>query len=137
MKANFGDTPEIQKWLADNLDGNSHIGIDPTLISESSWKKWNAELEKKQSKMVSVHTNLVDLIWQPEKTIEGSQKPVFVYPVEYAGEKWQDKVARVKAAMEKENCSVLVVSALDEIAWLFNLRFIYSFTSHFLKILFI
>ena len=68
----------------------------------------------------------VDMVWDSsdEKrpgSAEGS--PVYVYPVKYSGESWESKVKRVKAQMESEKAQLLVVSELDEIAWLFNLRF--------------
>ena len=47
-----------------------------------------------------------------------------MYPLQYAGEKWEGKVDRVKTQMGDEKCELLVVSELDEIAWLFNLRLV-------------
>jgi Xaa-Pro aminopeptidase len=39
-----------------------------------------------------------------------------------AGKTWQEKVAAVREKMKKKNATALVISALDETAWLFNLR---------------
>ena len=38
------------------------------------------------------------------------------------GMSWKDKVAEVRKKMKKKKASALVVSALDEVAWLLNLR---------------
>lgn len=40
----------------------------------------------------------------------------------FLGKSWQDKISEVRKLMNENKSSVLVLSALDEIAWLFNLR---------------
>ncbi|XP_063720525.1 xaa-Pro aminopeptidase ApepP-like isoform X2 [Symsagittifera roscoffensis] len=124
MKMNTPPFPEIHKWLADNCSRGSYVGIDPTLISENTWQKWGKELATRESKLVPVSQNLVDMVWAEaaEERLAYEEKELFVYPLQYAGEKWEGKVDRVKAQMEEEKCELLVVSELDEIAWLFNLR---------------
>lgn len=48
--------------------------------------------------------------------------PATVYPVSLAGQSSAEKVAAVREAMVAEKAGALVVSALDELAWLFNIR---------------
>ena len=40
----------------------------------------------------------------------------------HIGETWQSKVIRVREAIEEKSCDMLVLTALDEVAWLLNLR---------------
>ena len=70
---------------------------------------------------LTYNENLVDLVW-------GSARParpknlVFTLDVKYAGQNYADKLARVREELEKQKARALVVTMLDEVAWLFNLR---------------
>ena len=48
--------------------------------------------------------------------------PAFPHPLDRAGQSSAEKVLRIQQQMEKEGCGYLVVAALDELAWLFNIR---------------
>lgn len=65
--------------------------------------------------------NLVDEIWGSERP-ERPNNPVMVLPVEYAGQPFQEKIEAVRKELEKKKSPGFVVSMLDEIAWLYNLR---------------
>ena len=65
--------------------------------------------------------NLVDLLWGSRRPPVPRQ-PIQVHPDMYAGETVASKVVRVREAMVDAGCAVLVVTALDQVAWLFNLR---------------
>ena len=43
-------------------------------------------------------------------------------PVAATGRTWQHKVEIIRAAIKKADCEGLVITMLDEVAWLFNLR---------------
>jgi len=140
MKQSTGDTPTIEKWLADNClalgkTEEALVGVDPTLISHETWKKWSGVLKRGRQKvrLVGVNQNLIDVVWDEQDGGNGEgtrineenklkKNPIFVHPVKYAGECWQDKVGRIQEEMRKENSHLLVISELDEIAWLFNIR---------------
>lgn len=47
---------------------------------------------------------------------------VWVLDVKYAGETVAEKLARLRAAMKKEHATVHILSSLDDVAWLFNIR---------------
>jgi Xaa-Pro aminopeptidase len=49
-------------------------------------------------------------------------KPAFVHPLELSGKPTADKVDEIRRAMAAEGASLLVVAALDELAWLLNIR---------------
>lgn len=76
------------------------------------------------------NTNLIDLVWESmsELQIENVSRPVrssyplLFIPVSFSGSSWQQKIDRVRNMMKAKGAELLVLSALDEIAWLFNLR---------------
>ncbi|KAI0371389.1 Creatinase/aminopeptidase [Pilatotrama ljubarskyi] len=119
MKQGLPDVPTWQDFLSKNLDKNTRIGVDPTLISASDADGIQKALEPKQSELVSLPQNLVDLVW-PDRPPRPANK-VFPLDVKYSGESHQDKLKRVRAELKKE-AKAIVVNMLDEVAWLFNLR---------------
>lgn len=68
-----------------------------------------------------ITANLVDVVWGAARPPLPDEKP-FVLPLLYAGKKWQDKVKELRATMEERRWHAVVVSRLDEVAWLFNMR---------------
>ena len=73
---------------------------------------------------ISYTENLVDPVWgsaQPARP-ERPKNPVFVLDVKYAGRAHTEKLGHVRQELEKPKARALVVTMLDEVAWLFNLR---------------
>lgn len=127
MKQGLPGVPTWQDYLTNNLPASSRIGIDPTLITENDSKSLSssrneAELKGSQT-LVPLTTNLVDVIW-------GSDRPPrpkhAVVPLDekYSGESVTSKLNRLASAVSSNTPAPLafVLTALDDIAWLFNLR---------------
>lgn len=122
MKGGLPETPSIESWLASSLAAGEVVGLDPTVTTLSTVKSMRAALEKKGIRLcTSLRSNLVDEVWGAEQPPAPSA-PVMVQPLRYTGCAAADKIARVQAALAKEGASALVITALDEIAWLFNIR---------------
>ncbi|XP_063842236.1 xaa-Pro aminopeptidase 1-like [Scylla paramamosain] len=66
--------------------------------------------------------NLVDLVWPQQERPKYSDDPIFVLETRFAGKSWEEKVREVREEMVKKGADMLVVTALDEVAWLLNLR---------------
>jgi hypothetical protein len=65
--------------------------------------------------------NLVDLLWGAQRPAV-PRHPLAVHPLRLSGEATAAKLARVRAAVRRSGCASVVVAALDQCAWLFNLR---------------
>ncbi|XP_067012527.2 xaa-Pro aminopeptidase ApepP isoform X2 [Anabrus simplex] len=120
MKEGVPTTPTQEAWLSKTLPSGSRVGVDPALISYSVWKPMQTQLEDAGHHLVPVETNLVDLIWEDQP-----QRPVCaVNPlsVKYTGKTCKEKVQEVREKMKEKGATALVVTALDEVAWLLNLR---------------
>ncbi|XP_026670593.1 xaa-Pro aminopeptidase 1-like isoform X2 [Ceratina calcarata] len=123
MKRGRKDVPSLTEWLEHEFqnESNVRIGADPTLVSSNSWGSWNYDLANSSVKLVPVHNNLVDLIWQIDRPNYNSY-PAYPLPYKYSGRAWQDKVQAIRREMGLYRTDALVITALDEIAWLFNIR---------------
>ncbi|CAH6779968.1 xaa-Pro aminopeptidase 2 [Phodopus roborovskii] len=127
----------IVTWILAEVPAGGHVGFDPFLFSVDSWEDYNLQLQDSNRQLVSITTNLVDLAWGSERPPVPSQ-PIYALPEEFTGSTWQEKVSTIRSYMKNHTMAPtgLLLSALDETAWLFNLRssdipynpFFYSYT---------
>ena len=116
-----GENPDltIEEWLAQNMEEDSVIAIDGRLFTVMEANR----LERfcgENGFMFVTEFYAADRVWdnRPEAPVHSA----YVHDVEYAGETAQSKLERVETTIENAGADALLVSALDEIAWLFNLR---------------
>lgn len=118
MKIGEKDVPTIQEFLADKLPDGSVFGFDGRTVGRSFIDNLEKKLKEKH-KTLTYHVNedLIDPIWKDRPPM--SQKPVWELDVSYTGLSAGEKLSKVR---EKLDGGVLILTALDEIAWLLNLR---------------
>ncbi|TCD61176.1 hypothetical protein EIP91_008820 [Steccherinum ochraceum] len=114
------DVPTWQEFLSKNLENKSRIGIDPTTFIASDADSLQTSLQPKDSVLVSLNTNLVDRVW-PDRPSRPANE-VFHLDQKYSGQSHQDKIAAVRQELKEKNFKAIVVSMLDEVAWILNLR---------------
>ena len=73
------------------------------------------------SELVSLEKNLVDIVWAHERPTRPKSK-VFPLDIKYSGETARSKIGHLREELTKQKVEAMVVSMLDEVAWLFNLR---------------
>lgn len=102
------------------LPPKSFVGADPNVVTYSYWMPLKNQLEQAGHELIPVKSNLVDLIWsdKPKRPCN----PVEPLPLKYSGALVAKKLADIRQEMIEKNAALLVVTALDEIAWLLNLR---------------
>lgn len=122
LKQGFENVPTWQEWSATNSAGGKTVGVDPTLVTSSTAVKLIADIQKKGGKtMVAVTENLVDIVWGEARPARPNER-VNLLQQKYAGKDTKDKLIGLRKELDKKNLACFVVSMLDEIAWLFNLR---------------
>ncbi|EAU82877.1 aminopeptidase P [Coprinopsis cinerea okayama7 len=121
MKQGLPDVPTWQDFLHKTLDGSLKIGIDATIITEEDAAGLRKNLAPKKSELVPSKKNLVDIVWGSERPAR-PQNPVFHLDEKYSGQSFKEKVKKVREEIAKEKGKAFVVTMLDEVAWLFNLR---------------
>jgi Xaa-Pro aminopeptidase len=140
MKQGLPDVPTWQAFLSSTrLDESTRIGVDSKLISAVDAESLKKALEPRHSELVSLETNLVDVVWGQERPPRPKSK-VFPLYVKYSGRSHFDKISRVRKELDSKKAKAIVVTMLDEIAWLFNLRgsdidfnpvfFVYAVVTH-------
>lgn len=110
-------TPE--NWLAKKLPEGSKVGIDPLSVTLNGFRAFENVLNKKNISLIKTN-DILGKIWEERPEIPGNQ--VFELEVKYAGLSRKEKKDTIASELKKLNADYQVVSMLDELAWLFNLR---------------
>jgi len=107
-------------WLAANAPQGAKVGFDPWLHTAGWAKSVRRALADAGAELVPVAANPVDAVWsdQPEPSVA----PVFVQDDALAGRSSADKRGEVADWLRKEKLDAAVISALDSVAWLLNIR---------------
>jgi Xaa-Pro aminopeptidase len=108
------------EWLAANAPEGARIGFDPWLHSKGWTDATARALKAKHGELVAVDSNPVDAVWADQPA--PSAAPAIVQSDEFAGRSSADKRAEVADRLKRDGYDAAVVSALDSIAWLLNIR---------------
>ncbi|RVW91376.1 putative Xaa-Pro aminopeptidase P [Vitis vinifera] len=118
---NYG-VPTTSEWLNDVLAPVCRIGIDPFFFPSDAAEELKEAIAKKNHVLVYLYDlNLVDEIWK-ESRPEPPRKPIRVHELTYAGLDVSSKLSSLRSELIDAGCSAIVVSMLDEVSWLLNLR---------------
>ena len=110
----------VAAWLGEHVPERARIGYDPWLHTNRWTAMVRASLAQRNAQLVAVDTNPVDAVW------DGRPKPsdatLTVYPDELAGKSSTAKRKELADCLVAEKADAVVLSALDSIAWTFNIR---------------
>lgn len=114
-----GQVPPYNEWLAANLPENAAVGIPSDMVSLTGKRTLAQSLTAKNIRIE--HPNdLLDQVWTSRPAIPA--ETVFIHDPAYVSETAAEKLARVRAVMAEKGTDYHLVSSLDDIAWLTNLR---------------
>ncbi len=111
--------PTVLEWLEKNLPDGARLGLDATLYAAATLKEYEKKLSLKQGVIVG-DFDLPGRIWPGRPAVPAT--PVFVHDAEYAGFTPSEKITRIRERMTAEKADHYLLSALDGIAWLLNVR---------------
>jgi Xaa-Pro aminopeptidase len=147
MKQGQPKVPTIPKFLstvaADYFKETGHplkVGIDPYVHAASFAKELNEAFEEASGDVevesangeeptipvigeidtLDGKANLIDTIWEDRPDLP--KNPFRVHPLKYAGMTVQDKVEQIRSEMTEKKATLAVFGALDDVAYLFNVR---------------
>jgi len=110
----------LAEWLAENAGEGTRIGFDPWLHTAGWAVAVGRVLEAAGAELVPVKGNPVDAVWDDQP--EPSAAPAFVHDEALAGRSSADKRAEVAEWLKARQLDAAVISALDSVAWLLNIR---------------
>lgn len=112
-------TPTIAEWLSSTLKNGQVVAINPEMMSVNGVKSLEKELNHSGLKLYT-DFDFVGSIWTDRPAMPAEKAMAF--GEKYSGESTADKLVRVRAALAKAEANTMLLTALDDIAWLFNLR---------------
>ncbi len=119
MKDGLPDTPSISDYLAETLSANDIVGIDGMVFSATETIALRNRLSSASISIIDSFSP-IDKIWSNRPALPTGE--IFEHKIEYAGESTASKIERVLAGVSAQGASSAFISALDEIAWVLNIR---------------
>jgi Xaa-Pro aminopeptidase len=115
-------TPEAKpsKWLTAKLASGDALGYDPSLHTIKEIERLTESLGKAGVTLEPQADNPIDRLWQDRPA--PSAAPVVQHGLEYAGRSAADKIRDVQTVLQQEGVDAVLITLLDSIAWLFNIR---------------
>ena len=117
---------EPQKWIAAQTQKILKVGADPFVMSSKVWRRYEKDLGKSGHTLVPATPNLVDTVWinrpNPPK------KEIYPLALQYTGKDSRKKLQEIRKELsgsrksDESKPDVLLLTMLDEIAWLTNMR---------------
>eukprot|EP01062_Namystynia_karyoxenos_P028145 TRINITY_DN21386_c0_g1_i1.p1 TRINITY_DN21386_c0_g1~~TRINITY_DN21386_c0_g1_i1.p1 ORF type:complete len:711 (+),score=235.00 TRINITY_DN21386_c0_g1_i1:94-2226(+) len=123
MKMREKDVPTLGEWCTSELADGTRIGFDADCVSACGFERLEKQFKtgKRKVELKAVTGNLVDDIWGAERPSLASER-IRVHDIKFAGMSVEEKLDKVAADLKKQEADAVVLSALDDVAWLFNLR---------------
>lgn len=119
MKMGQEGVPSLGAYLDDKMPEGGCLGFDGRVVNAAEGLALE-ELLKERGACISYGEDLAGMIWQERPEL--SAEPAWVLDERYAGKSALEKIADVREAMKKAHASVHVLTSLDDIAWLLNIR---------------
>ena len=119
FKMDTPGVPKYQEYLADVLPTGGKLGFDGRVVEVKEYEKICNALKDKGISYAYTE-DLIGLIWQDRPPLPTA--PAFEFESRFAGMSAANKLAIVREEMAKHQVSAYLVTALDSIAWLMNIR---------------
>lgn len=119
MREGNEGVPSMGQFLVDNLEVQATVGIDGKVVSVFRLRELIKEV-KRHSFSIKSDKDLLDIIWTNRPKLP--ENPIFLHEDYYAGRTREEKIEQMHQSMLEVGADYLLVSTLDDIAWIFNLR---------------
>lgn len=119
FKAAQLDVPSFADWSFDELSDGQCLGFDGRLFSTAKVREMKEKFERKNIK-INKKYDFINEIWKDRPQVPVD--PVYIHDVKFAGKTALEKLNEVRIEMDNMGVNYYLLSSLDDIAWLFNLR---------------
>lgn len=111
--------PNVSQYIASKLPKEGVLGMDGRMVSEAWAAGMRRLLAAKNGRLV-LHEDLVGQIWTDRPQLR--HEKAWLLDVRYAGESREARLARLREDMKRKKAVRCIITSLDEIAWLLNIR---------------
>ena len=111
--------PTVHQFLKDKLEEGMCLGFDGRTVSAREAEELQELLQKKHITF-SVNDDLIGEIWEDRPVL--SCEPVMELDIRWTGKSRADKIAEIREQMKAKEADTFILTSLDDIAWLLNIR---------------
>lgn len=119
FKQGFEDTPSIIDYLKSTLSSGEKVGLHPKLFSVKAYEDLKKTLSGLDIEVVLIE-GLLENIWEDRPALP--KQAIFEHINAFHESDTGEKIAKIRAEMAEMNVQEHLVTSLDDIAWIFNLR---------------
>lgn len=119
MKSGEEGVPTVSEYAEKILGNGENIGFDGRVITTRSAKRY-AEIAEKKGGKVICGFDLADRVWEDRPPLEHTE--IYILDEKFSGKSCADKLSEVSKKMAEKSADVHIITALDDISWLFNVR---------------
>lgn len=119
MKQGEEGVPTIAQYIYDHVTMRGGVGFDGRVMNTKMVKAIMSKLEEKEVH-IAYEEDLVGMIWEDRPALP--KKQGFFLNVEYSGKSTKDKLADLYDIMKKQGITHHIITSLDDIAWITNMR---------------
>lgn len=119
FKSGEPGVPTVEEYVYDVVPVGGVLGFDGRVINAKQGMKLREKLVDKNIK-IAYQYDLVDSVWEERPSL--SKAPAFLLDTKYCGKSFSEKVTELRTVMKEKGAQVHIITTLDDIAWLFNLR---------------
>ena len=126
MRESDIDCPSVTDWLCEQFtihNSQCTIGVNPEMFSVNDFQDWKKKLADSGIEIASI--DLIKPLWTEGRPAIPQDK-LYPYSADFAGETVESKIQRIRGLVDERIRGAkpwsLIISALDEIAWLLNIR---------------
>lgn len=119
MKMAVTGYPSLLEFIEKNISKNQILGFDGRLFSYDTYYKI-FQISKKNNFEIKNNIDFIDEIWKDRPVLP--KEKAYILDETYTGLSFNKKLELIRENMKKNNCTTYILSSLEDIAWLFNLR---------------
>jgi len=119
FKSGEPGVPTVHQFLNDKLQEGMCLGFDGRTVSAREAEELQELLQEKHITF-SVNDDLIGEIWEDRPVL--SCEPVMELDIRWTGKSRADKIAEIREQMKAKEADTFILTSLDDIAWLLNIR---------------
>ena len=112
----------LSQWLTEveRERGSIRVGFDPFVVSTQAHAAYSEALRSPDSELVPIDANLIDAVWEDQPAPPSNS--IYALHAAVTGSSVAEKLSNVRKEMAEAGVNLLVLTKLDEVAWVTNLR---------------
>ncbi len=119
MKMRIPGVLTLEQWVNENIKSGEVLGFDGRVISANQYKDL-LKISEKNNFKIEIRKDLLEECWDNRPAL--SKEEIFIHEVKFAGKSSREKINEVRCEMTKDEVKNYIITSLDDIAWLFNIR---------------